>query len=95
MDPPALAPRRPGRYHSGTMRRKRTIIALTAVAGLTAFALGGFWFLVHAPQTIAPPPQWPFTEQSRKEYDPFGERSRRNVEFHLRQKMSPRPDAAP
>lgn len=68
------------------MNRKRTFAVLSIVAGMTAVALGGFYTLAHAPQTLIPPPSWPFSAEARKNYDPFGEHSRRTVEYHLRQK---------
>lgn len=66
------------------MTRRRTLTAFTIVAGTVAVALGGFRVLCHAPQTLIPPPSWPFSAEARKNYDPFGEHSRRTVEYHLR-----------
>lgn len=35
--------------------------------------VGGFWFLAYGPPHLVPGPDWPFTEQSRKDYRPFSQ----------------------
>jgi hypothetical protein len=41
-----------------------------------ALPIAGFMIAVYGPQTLVPPPKWPMTEDSRKQYQPFSEHSR-------------------
>lgn len=60
--------------------KKKTLLAVVL---LVAIPLFGFAFLVYGPATLVPPPNWPFTEDSRRQYDPFGAHSRLVVKTYL------------
>lgn len=49
---------------------------LSAAIVFSVLSVVAFAFLVYGPASLVPPPNWPFTEDSRKQYQPFSEHSK-------------------
>lgn len=46
-------------------------------------AAAAFAFSIYGPASLVPPPSWPFTADSRRQYQPFSENSRLVVKTYL------------
>lgn len=60
---------------------KKKLLFATIV--LPVMAAAAFAFSIYGPASLVPPPSWPFTADSRRQYQPFSENSRLVVKTYL------------